>query len=57
MEKRELTCIGCPLGWSITVTLENGEIKDVPDTPANAGMITREKKSQIRRALSQALSV
>ena len=29
MEKRELTCIGCPLGCSITVTLENGEIKDV----------------------------
>ena len=24
MEKRELTCIGCPLGCSITVTLENG---------------------------------
>ena len=51
MEKRELTCIGCPLGCSITVTLENGEIKDV------TGMITREKKSQIRRASSQALSV
>ena len=29
MDKRELTCIGCPLGCSITVTLENGEIKDV----------------------------
>ena len=29
MEKRELTCIGCPLGCSITVTLENGEICDV----------------------------
>ena len=29
MEKRELTCIGCPLGCSITVTLENGEIRDV----------------------------
>ena len=29
MEKRELTCIGCPLGCSITVTLENGEIRVV----------------------------
>ena len=28
MEKRELTCIGCPLGCSITVTLEYVEIKD-----------------------------
>ena len=29
MEKRELTCIGCPLGCAITVTLEGGEVKDV----------------------------
>ena len=25
MEKRDLTCIGCPLGCQITVTMENGE--------------------------------
>lgn len=29
METRELTCIGCPLGCTITVVLDNGEIKDV----------------------------
>ena len=29
MEKRELTCIGCPLGCQITVTMENGEVTDV----------------------------
>lgn len=29
MEKRELTCIGCPLGCAITVTLEGGEVKEV----------------------------
>ena len=29
MEKRELTCIGCPMGCQITVELENGEIKSV----------------------------
>lgn len=29
MEKRELTCIGCPLGCQVTVTMKNGEIKDV----------------------------
>ena len=29
MEKRELTCIGCPLGCAITVTLENGAIQEV----------------------------
>lgn len=29
MEKKSLTCIRCPLGCQITVTLENGEITDV----------------------------
>ena len=29
MEKRELTCIGCPMGCQITVTLEDGEVKSV----------------------------
>ena len=29
MEKRELTCIGCPLGCAITVTLEGSEVKEV----------------------------
>lgn len=28
-EIRDLTCIGCPLGCSIQVTLENGEVKEV----------------------------
>ena len=29
MDKRELICIGCPLGCPLTVTLENGEITSV----------------------------
>lgn len=29
MEKRELTCIGCPLGCAITVTMESGEIVSI----------------------------
>ena len=29
MEKRNLTCIRCPLGCQITVTLENGKVTDV----------------------------
>lgn len=29
MEKRELTCIGCPLGCTVTVELENGVIKTI----------------------------
>jgi len=29
MEKRELTCIRCPIGCHITVELENGEVKSI----------------------------
>ena len=29
MEKRELTCIGCPLGCAITVTMEKGTIVSI----------------------------
>ena len=29
METINLTCIGCPMGCPLTVTMENGEVKDV----------------------------
>lgn len=29
MEKRELTCIGCPMGCQITVTLQDGAVTGV----------------------------
>ena len=29
MEKRNLTCINCPLGCQLTVTLENGAVTEV----------------------------
>ena len=38
MEKRELTCIGCPLGCAITVTLEGGEVKEVVGFTCKRGM-------------------
>lgn len=37
MEKRELTCIGCPLGCSITVTMEDAEILDVTGNTCKRG--------------------
>ncbi|MBR1391782.1 MAG: DUF1667 domain-containing protein [Lachnospiraceae bacterium] len=37
MENRELTCIGCPLGCSITVTLDQGNIKAVTGNTCNRG--------------------
>lgn len=37
MEKRELTCIGCPLGCSLTVTIENNEVTDVTGNTCKRG--------------------
>lgn len=37
MEKRELTCIGCPLGCSITVTMENGEVTEISGNTCKRG--------------------
>lgn len=37
MEKRELICIGCPLGCRITVSMENGEVVDVTGNTCKRG--------------------
>lgn len=37
METRELTCIGCPLGCAVTVTLEHGEIQSVSGNTCKRG--------------------
>ena len=44
MEKRELTCIGCPLGCQITVELENGEVKTITGNTCEKGRIYAEKE-------------
>lgn len=37
MEKRELICIGCPLGCPVTVVMENGEVKTVEGNTCKRG--------------------
>ena len=37
MEKRELTCIGCPLGCAVTVTMEEGEVTEVTGNTCKRG--------------------
>lgn len=37
MEVRELTCIGCPLGCAIKVTMENGEVASVTGNTCKRG--------------------
>lgn len=48
MEKRELTCIGCPLGCSITVTMENAEILDVTGNTCKRGELMPVRKLPIQ---------
>ena len=38
MEKRVLTCIGCPLGCEISVTLDKGNVTDVVGYTCNRGL-------------------
>lgn len=37
MEKRTLTCIGCPLGCAVTAELDNGEIINVTGNTCKRG--------------------
>lgn len=37
MEKRELTCIGCPLGCAVTVEMEGGEILKITGNTCKRG--------------------
>ncbi|XBX09085.1 DUF1667 domain-containing protein [Enterocloster clostridioformis] len=44
MEKRELICIGCPMGCPLTVELENGEIKAITGYTCKKGEIYARKE-------------
>ena len=44
MEKRELTCIGCPMGCQLTVTMENGEVVTVEGNTCQKGDIYARKE-------------
>ena len=37
MEKKELTCIGCPLGCALTVEMNNGEIVSITGNTCKRG--------------------
>jgi CxxC motif-containing protein len=39
MEKRELTCIQCPMGCAITVGLDRGEVVNISGYTCNRGKI------------------
>ena len=44
MEKRELTCIGCPMGCPLVVEMENGEVVSVTGNTCNRGDVYARKE-------------
>ena len=44
MEKRELTCIGCPMGCALTVSLEEGKVVSVEGYTCKRGRDYGEKE-------------
>lgn len=44
MEKRELICIGCPMGCPLTVTMEDGKVMEVAGNTCPRGKIYAEKE-------------
>ena len=44
MEKRILTCIGCPMGCTLTVALEGSEVKSVEGNTCKRGDIYARKE-------------
>ena len=44
MEKRELTCIGCPMGCQITVEMDGAEIKSITGNTCKRGKIYAQKE-------------
>lgn len=44
MEKRELICIGCPLGCPVTVTMEGGEVTAVTGNTCKRGDVYARKE-------------
>lgn len=56
METRELTCIGCPLGCALTVTMNGKEVVEVKGNTCKRAIFMPEKKSLIRHVSSRQLS-
>ncbi len=56
MEKKELTCIRCPMGCQITVTLENGQVTDITGNtcPRGAEYAANEVTHPVRTVTSTA---
>lgn len=58
MEERVLTCIRCPLGCTITVTMDNGEVTDVKGNTCKRGdMYARKEVTDPTRTVTSIVRV
>jgi CxxC motif-containing protein len=58
METRELTCIGCPMGCLLTVTLDNGEVTEVKgNTCANGDIYARKEVVNPTRIVTSTVKI
>ena len=58
MDKRNLTCIGCPMGCQITVTMDNGEILEVTgNTCAIGDRYARQEVTKPERTVTSTVVV
>ena len=58
MEERNLTCIGCPMGCQITVTIENGAVVDVKGNTCKRGdLYARDEVTNPTRVVTSIVKV
>lgn len=58
MEKRELICIGCPLGCQLIVTMQEGKVVEVTgNTCQNGDSYARKEVTDPRRTLTSTVRV
>lgn len=57
METRNLTCIGCPLGCSLTVTMDNGEITVTGNTCKRGDEYARKEVTNPTRIVTSTVPV
>ena len=57
MEKRELTCISCPMGCQMTVAMDNGDIKVTGNTCKRGEIYAKKEVTDPRRVVTSSVRV
>ena len=57
MEKRELTCISCPMGCQMTVYMDNGDIKVTGNTCKRGEIYAKKEVTDPRRVVTSSVRV